>query len=120
MGEDTFYEEQKFTQKWIYIILYLVWVLCLVVSLLTLLEKKAGLFLAILPFVIGIVFVLFFKSIKLQTSITDEGVFYRFFPLERRFRVIKKSDIEKLEVKSYDPLREYGGWGIKFGKNGMG
>jgi hypothetical protein len=24
-----------------------------------------------------------------------------------------------LEVKSYNPLSEYGGWGIRFGKNGM-
>ncbi len=58
------------------------------------------------------------QEFKLQTRITAEGVYYRFFPLERRFREIKKSDIEKLEVKSYDPLRDYGGWGIKYGING--
>jgi hypothetical protein len=119
MAEDTFYEEQKFTQKWILFIVYSIWVLFLIVSLLILLEKKAGLFLAFLPFLIISAFVLFFKSIKLQTSITGEGVYYRFFPIQRRFREIKKTDIQKLEVKSYNPLREYGGWGIRFGKNGM-
>ncbi len=119
MAGDTFYEEQKFTQKWVLFIVYSIWVLFLIVSLLILLEKKAGLFLAFLPFLIISAFVLFFKSIKLQTSITDEGIYYRFFPIQRRFRVIRKTDIEKLEVKSYNPLSEYGGWGIRFGKNGM-
>jgi hypothetical protein len=118
MEEDIFYEEQKFTQKWIFLILYLLWVLSLIVSLLALLEKKAGFFIAFLPLLIISVIVLLFKSLKLQTRITGEGIYYRFFPLERRFRVIKKTDIEKLEVKSYDPLREYGGWGIRYGKNG--
>jgi hypothetical protein len=119
MAEDTFYEEQKFTQQWILFIVYSIWVLFLIVSLLILLEKKAGLFLAFLPFLIISAFVLLFKSIKLQTSITGEGIYYRFFPVQRRCRVIKKTDIPKLEVKSYNPLREYGGWGIRFGKNGM-
>ncbi|HLX65448.1 MAG TPA: hypothetical protein VKR41_00590 [Puia sp.] len=119
MDDDSFHEEQKFTQKWVLFIVYSLWVLFLIVSLLILLEKKAGLFLAFVPFLIISVFVLFFKSIKLQTSITGEGIYYRFFPIQRRFRVIKKTDIQKLEVKSYNPLREYGGWGIRFGKNGM-
>jgi hypothetical protein len=118
MGEDSFYEEQKFTQKWVWFLLYSLWVLSSIVAVLVLLEKKAGLFIAFLPFLIVSVIVLFFKSVKLQTRITREGIFYRFFPLQRRFRLIKKSDIEKLEVKTYDPLREYGGWGIKYGKNG--
>jgi hypothetical protein len=118
METDDFNEEQKFTQKWLLFLLYSLLVLSLLVSLLVLLEKKAGLFTSILPFVIMSFIVLFFKTVKLQTRITDEGIYYRFFPLERSFRVIKKSDIEKLEVKSYDPLREYGGWGIKYGKNG--
>jgi hypothetical protein len=118
MEGDTFQEEQKFTQKWVLLLLYSLWVLSLIVSLLALLEKKASLFVVILPFLSMSVGVLFFKSIKLQTRITGDGIYYRFFPVQRRFRVIKKSDIEKLEVKSYSPLSEYGGWGIRYGNKG--
>jgi hypothetical protein len=118
MEEDNFYEEQKVTQKWILFLIYTLLVLSLLVSLLALLEKKAGLFIAFLPFLIMSLIVLLIKSLKLQTRITGEGIYYRFFPVQRRFRVIKKSDIEKLEVKIYDPLSEYGGWGIRYGKNG--
>ena len=118
MEIDNFNEEQKFTQKWILFPVFSLWVLSLLISPFILLEKKAGLFTAILPFLIMSLIMLLFKSLKLQTRITAEGVYYRFFPLERRFREIKKSDIEKLEVKSYDPLRDYGGWGIKYGING--
>ena len=112
MEEDNFYEEQKFTQKWILFLIYSPWVLCFFASLMALLQKKAGLFTAILPFVAISVIVLLFKSLKLQTRITVDGIYYRFFPVQRMFRAIKKSDIEKLEVKTYDPLSEYGGWGI--------
>jgi hypothetical protein len=118
MEEDNFYEEQKFTQKWILFLIYSPWVLCFFASLMALLQKKAGLFTAILPFVAISVIVLLFKSLKLQTRITVDGIYYRFFPVQRMFRAIKKSDIEKLEVKTYDPLSEYGGWGIRYGKNG--
>src|SRR5580704_9197347 len=108
MEEDSFQEEQKFTQKWILFPLYSLWVLSLLIIPCILLGKKAGLFTAILPFVIISFILLLFKSLKLQTRITADGFYYRFFPFERRFREIKKSDIELLEVKSYDPLRDYG------------
>jgi hypothetical protein len=118
MEEDSFQEVQKFTQKWVLFLIYSPWVLCFFASLIALLEKKAGLFTAILPFVAISFIVLLFRGLKLQTRVTGDCIYYRFFPVQRRFRAIKKSDIEKLEVKTYDPLNEYGGWGIRYGKNG--
>jgi hypothetical protein len=119
MEEDIFYEEQKFTQKWLEFVLYFLWASSIVVSLFAFLGKKAGPLVAIVPFLVVSIIVLLFHSLKLQTRITSDGIYYRFLPFQRKFRFIKKSDIDNLEVKSYEPISEYGGWGIKFGKNGM-
>ena len=119
MGEDDFREEQRFTQRWLLLLIYSLWALTLIVPLLVLLEKKAVFFIAFLPFLIMFVVALFFRITKFQTTISDEGIYYRFFPFQIKFREIKKSDIDSIEVKTYDPIREYGGWGIRYGESGL-
>jgi len=34
--------------------------------------------------------------------------------VQEKYRIIKRSDIEKMDVIAYDPLEDYGGWGIRF------
>lgn len=51
--------------------------------------------------------------IRLETEITKEGIRYKFWPFHRKPRIIRYEDIQKIEVRKYDPLSEYGGWGIK-------
>ncbi|SEH67110.1 hypothetical protein SAMN05192561_12715 [Halopenitus malekzadehii] len=36
------------------------------------------------------------------------------WPLHRSFRQISWSEIERYEAKRYSPLREFGGWGIRW------
>jgi len=36
------------------------------------------------------------------------------WPLHRSFRRISWSEIERYESKQYSPLREFGGWGIRW------
>jgi hypothetical protein len=56
-----------------------------------------------------------FLTVQLVTEIREDGVVYKFRPLQRKFRQIKFTDIETVEVKKYNPVREYGGWGIRIG-----
>lgn len=59
----------------------------------------------------GIGFPIFFHSLRLVVEVRDGGVSVRYRPLSsRRFRF---SDIARCEARSYKPLKEYGGWGIK-------
>ena len=41
----------------------------------------------------------------------------RFFPLIRR--TIPLTEIQSCEARTYRPIREYGGWGIRWGFSGM-
>ena len=59
-------------------------------------------------------FLLFFKM-RLQVEIKDNGLKFRFPPLARKWRMISKEEIERFEVRTYRPVAEYGGWGIKGG-----
>lgn len=72
----------------------------------------------LIPLLITLTVILFFTVAKLETCIDEEGIRYRFFPLQRTFRFIRKEDIKKIAVERYDPLSDYGGRGIRFGQKG--
>ncbi len=62
-------------------------------------------------------FVLFLLliSIKLKTRITDEGIYYRFYPFHRRERFIGWNVLSDAYMREYNSFHEYGGWGIRTG-----
>ncbi len=51
--------------------------------------------------------------IKLETEIDADSVRFRMSPLIRKYRVYHRDEIESWEVRTYKPIREYGGWGIR-------
>ena len=61
---------------------------------------------------------LLFWFVKLITVIDKSGISYRFFPFHSKDRRIDWSLIEKYEVVKYNPISDYGGWGIRYGRNG--
>jgi len=61
---------------------------------------------------------LLFGFAKLTTEIDKRRIAFRFFPFHLKFQQIGWDKIEKFEVITYKPIRDYGGWGIKFGKKG--
>ncbi|WP_162910870.1 hypothetical protein [Hymenobacter oligotrophus] len=57
-------------------------------------------------------------TLRLETRLDATGVHYRMAPLHRSWRHQTWSQISRAYVRSYDPLGEYGGWGLKgFGSN---
>jgi len=68
--------------------------------------------------VIGLGFPLFFYNLKLITEVRNDGVYYKFSLLHFSFRCIAFSSIKTYRVRKYKPLREYGGWGIRYGRKG--
>lgn len=58
----------------------------------------------------------FLWVLSLSVSVTDEGIRYRFFPLA--WGLIRFDEIEGCEARTYRPIREYGGWGIRYGLRG--
>jgi hypothetical protein len=62
---------------------------------------------------------LFFWFAELVTEVRSDGVYCRFRFLQRRPRRLLWDEIRSFEAVTYRPLREYGGWGIRIGRNGM-
>ncbi len=55
---------------------------------------------------------------RLETAMDKEGISVRFFPFHRHFRQYKWEEISHVFIRKYNPLGEYGGWGIRFGIGG--
>ncbi len=64
------------------------------------------------------VFVLFY-FMKLEYKITEQKVEYRYSPFHLKWRSIDRSEVDKISFVKYNALTEYGGWGIKYGRNGV-
>ncbi|MCX7879083.1 MAG: hypothetical protein N2517_00270 [Ignavibacteria bacterium] len=68
------------------------------------------------------VFIIFlFLSIKLELRINSEGIHFRLFPFHKKFRKISFSEIKSFTVRTFHPILEYGGWGIRYSvrRNGV-
>jgi hypothetical protein len=53
---------------------------------------------------------------RLDTRITRDGIYVRFFPIHRSFRFYSWPSLRYCYVRKYNPILEYGGWGLR----GMG
>jgi hypothetical protein len=56
--------------------------------------------------------------LNLRTFIDNEGVHYRLFPFQWDYRIIRKQDIVRCKIITYNPLKEYGGWGLRYTSKG--
>lgn len=111
-----FHEKQRFG-KWLLMLVFLPAVISAVVVFRFVETGKdpegfIGLGIALL---VGV----FMVFIALETSLTAEGITVRFFPFIRKKTVFLLEEIASVEVITYKPIREYGGWGLRVGKNGV-
>jgi len=63
-------------------------------------------------------FVVWFIKLELITEVRDDELTIRFRGLFVR-RVIPLAEIMHFEARTYRPIREYGGWGVRWGAGGM-
>jgi len=72
----------------------------------------------ILAIVLVTALIVLFAKAKLITQIDKKFISYKFFPLHKSYRKIAWKSVSKCEVVTYQPVSQYGGWGIRAGKNG--
>lgn len=65
--------------------------------------------------VFGVLMLFLFFRGGLLTEVRPSGLFIRFFPFHRAFRKIPLEGVRSCEARTYGPIREYGGWGIRVG-----
>jgi len=125
MDEDKdvlFSEVQRFRQLWIWIIAFLpvaimIWHLTVEQHVMKQKPVKPDDFMILLT--LGITFPVLMYILNLRTEVRPDALYFRFFPFHLSFRKIDLKDIEKYEARTYSPLMEYGGWGLRYSwKNG--
>ena len=107
---ELFEENQRFTQWWLWVIL----LSFPIISVGPFDENRINFY----HVMIGIGIPLLFYTFQLRLKVNSEGLHYQFFPFHFKPHTIKIEDIEKYKVMEYSPLKEYGGWGIKYGFKG--
>ncbi len=65
-----------------------------------------------------IIVALFLASMKLKVTVLEETVTYRLSPFHFSTQTISKDDIIKIENVVYNPIGEWGGWGIRYNFRG--
>lgn len=110
-----FRETQRFNQPWLWIILALPMVAAIAIPLATegLLHMEDFIGVGITAAII-----LLMRLTKLETRLDSTGITVRFFPFHRKPRFFPLDNIASMEVTSYRPIRDYGGWGLRVGAKG--
>ncbi|MGB9770538.1 MAG: hypothetical protein ACPLX7_00985 [Candidatus Kapaibacteriota bacterium] len=72
-------------------------------------------------FLLSFFVIYLFLSLKLEFGVNSKGIVFRFFPFHRKFRFIPFSEIKNYTIRKYNPIFEYGGWGIRYSvkRNGV-
>lgn len=127
MNQDILFQEtQKFNQWWLWAILISVNAMLIygVVDLYLLDEHQISnesdrgaiwFALILIPLL-----TMLFLTFRLDTLVKANGVYFRFFPIHRKYRYYSWEQIAKIFLRQYSPLIEYGGWGIRYGIFGKG
>lgn len=126
MGNDIlFFEKQKFTQWWVWLILLLpttIFILSILSEFISGFEfgykpiDISELLVSILLF--GCIYI-FFYLLRLETVIKPDGIYVRFFPFHLRYKHYKWEVLSNIYIREYCAITEYGGWGLRssfFGK----
>ncbi len=119
IGQRYFYEEQRFRQPWLMILIAGLAGLSWYAFITQIIYKKAfgshpapDAIVWMLWAIFGLLFPLVFLSLRMTTELTSDGLRIRFVPFYRR--IIPLGEIQSIEVREYSAIREYGGWGVRF------
>jgi hypothetical protein len=80
-------------------------------------QKGAPLYPLIFPIGVSSLLIILLLTAKLEVEVYTGMFRYRFFPLLPFWRQMERSSVETAEAVAYKPMREFGGWGIRYGRN---
>jgi hypothetical protein len=61
-----------------------------------------------------------FMYIRFETEVRSDGLYVRYYPFHIHFKKIPPDDLSECYARQYRPIREFGGWGIRYGLFGKG
>ena len=110
-----FKEEQRFTQTWLIVLLSISTIIPLIIIVTEYYKGKTTLNELLLTIGIVVVSCGFIFFFKLKTRIDEIGVHSQFLPFHLSLKSINWTEINKAYVKTYNPIGDFGGWGLKGG-----
>lgn len=119
--KETFYENQKVRQWWIWLIVVTINILFIfgfvqqIILGQALGDKPIDNTILILLTILVFFFFLLLSTCSLKTRITKKWIYIKYFPFHWVYKSYKREKITKIEIIKYDPIREFGGWGIRTG-----
>lgn len=123
MNKVLFKEEQQFRQWWHIVLILAAIVPAMIMCIYTLYRQivvgvqvgnspAPNVVMIIVFIALGVVLWVYF-SLKLEVWIDQDGIHYRFFPLVIKNQFISKEEIQRFEIRKYNPIIDYGGWGVR-------
>ena len=118
----TYSETQRFRQLWIWILVILPTIITMLSlgwtiynipsnnSILILITLLVGIFLS------SIIFLIYIAC--LTTKVTTDGVYIKFRPFHHKWIQFPFENIQGATSFKYNPIRDYGGYGIRYGFKG--
>jgi hypothetical protein len=113
-----FSETQKFRQWWMWLILATTLLIPIGIFVNTYFHQEQnsddGLY-ALIPgiLIVGVVIFLLLSA-KLTTELDEYVINYRFYPFHFSNQKIHWEDVQSAFVREYQPILEYGGWGLRY------
>jgi len=116
--ESMFREVQKFGQRWVWLLVYgiaaLTWygfVQQIIFGQPFGSNPAPDWMMWLIALLFGIGLPVFFHRLRLIVEVQDDHIYIRYVPLATR--QIPFAEIERYQVRTYQPIKEYGGWGIR-------
>lgn len=105
-----FSEKQQFRSIWAFLPL-LIAAIGLGISTSQLIAESKSLLPMLFAWLVVLIVLFFFFLMRLETTITVTEITVRFYPFTKK--QITWTEVEQAFVRTYKPLWEYGGWGVR-------
>ena len=113
-----FIEEQRFKQIWLQVLLIITSVTTIAIITEEWIRSSDQNTSAHISSIITVCSVLLIHALfhfaKLTTRIDENGIQYQFFPFHFSMKKITWAEICQIKVRTYNPIGEYGGWGLRY------
>ena len=112
-----FKEQQRFTQTWLVFLLIVSTLIPFGILINEFVKNESTMKIETLFWVMGLllVFTIPIFFFRLITRIDEKGIHYQFLPFHFSLKTIRWNEITKAYIRVYDPIGDYGGWGLKGG-----
>ncbi|MGB7785443.1 MAG: hypothetical protein WBL27_05015 [Salinimicrobium sp.] len=110
------FQEKQFLNRW-WLLMFILAIIVIVVGTAYYATRKASedtaLIVSIISLAITIPIVFGLLYLRLQTRIDDRGITAYFKPFSFTRRTFAWKDMSECYVREYDPVKEFGGWGLR-------